>query len=371
MRDSLSPLCLLPPSIDQGWRGLAPPATFYAIERPGMSPVQLPTPLFWFDPPWHLLTVETADALAASVANTGVTVSALSRDLAAPGGHSAFLNLASTDRESRILPYRPERYGLIADDFDHCSIIDLRLAISRDESGAHVFSQNQIQRWEATTDASPVAGGSWVPATTMPPDVISLDELGSKILQLRKLAPSAAVFVSVGPFRVANEIQRLLRPTDDLQRHPDGIIVRLDQAQLAPLQLAQQTRRIRKCLDSMERKAFPFWLVPGSISADDAARLVALGADAIAVDRWCDVLVQELAEPSEATASSFGYSSRGIVIAGDSAKQRLGSWVESVLAPNVSRFQGLCRSINPNAAERLGSYDPQWAGALGVPLLGI
>ncbi len=368
--DSLAPLCLLPPLMDNAWRRLAPPPTSHSITRHDNSLIELPLPLFWFDPPWHRLAIETADALAACVAQNGITVSALSRDLAAPGSDSAFLNAASHPMSTRMLPYRPERYGLLADDFDRCVIIDLRLAVGRDDSGAHVFSKSQIQRWEATTDAAPVAGGSWVPAMSFPPDVVSLEALGQKIIQLRKLSPSSAIFASLAPFRAAAEIRRLLQGQGDPEQLPDGIIVRLDQADFTPLQLAQQTGLLRKVIDNACPRKLQLWVVPGSITPGDAAKLVALGADAVAVDHWCDDLVQELANPSEATAASFGYSSRGIVITSESARKLLDGWVTDTLAPSVTRFLGLCRSIDPDPEHRLGSFDPMWADTLRIQRLG-
>lgn len=382
MSRSLAPICLLPPSLDTAWKGLAPPAATHQVPRRGDGAIEVATPLFWFDPPWHRLAIETADALATAVANCGITVSALRRDLAPPEATSRFFEPSESIRAetgpqasrptacSRLLPYRPERYGLSLKDFQGSGIIDLRLAVGRDETGAHAFSQQQIQRWEAALDATPVAGGGWVPAATFPPDVISLEHLGSKILQLRKLAPSAAVFVSLGPFRVAEEIGGLLVPHADVRQLPDGVIVRFDQAGLTPLQLAQQTRRVRACIDAAGQSQLPLWVVPGSVSADDAAKLVALGASGVAVDAWCLPLIEELSQPAEASSAGYEATQRGVVISNVAGYAQLTRWVTETLQPRADRFLGLCRSIHPDPEQRLGSFDREWAESLGIAWLG-
>lgn len=371
MTDKLAPLCLLPPTLDTSWIGLAPHEASHKISRRNNKPLELATPLFWFDPPWHLLPIETADALADAVARVGITVSALHRDVSAPDSQSNFFTSNGSGCAPRMLPYRPERYGLSPEDFDDCGIVDVRLNVCRDATGAHVYSQSQIQRWEATTDASPVAGGSWVPATTFPPDVESPDHLGPKLSQLRSLAPGAAIFISLGPFRLVEELKRFLAQQSDGQRMPDGVIVRLDQATLTPLKLAQQTLRLRKLVDEIGEKGLPLWIAPENATPDDAARLIALGASGVAVDSWCDEFVEELANPSEAMAASFGYHANGIVISGESARSRLNDWVSDVLTPMVARFNGLCRSLHPDPAMRLCSFDREWSKALGVKYVGL
>ncbi len=371
MTDKLAPLCLLPPTLDTSWIGLAPHGTSHTISRRNDTPLELATPLFWFDPPWHVLPIETADALAHAVAKVGITVSALHRDVSSPGSQSHFFAADVPVSAPRMLPYRPERYGLSPEDFDDCGIVDVRLNVCRDETGAHVYSQSQIQRWEATTDASPVAGGSWVPATTFPPDVVSPDNLGPKLSQLRTLARGAAIFVSLGPFRLAEELNRFLARQTDERQMPDGVIVRLDQATLSPLQLAQHTLHIRKLVDTLGQEGLPLWIAPESITPDDAARLIAIGASGVAVDSWCAEFVEELVNPSEATAASFGYTANGIVISGESARSRLNAWVSDALTPRVARFNGLCRSLNSDPAHRLGSFDREWSKALGVKYVGL
>ncbi len=379
MSHLLAPLCLLPPSLDTAWSGVAPPDKSHAIPRHNDTAIRLQLPLVWFDPPWHRLALGTADALACAVAGLGITVSALHRDVAAAGQQSRFFDGGAArveqdqhiSRAPRMLPYRPERYGLSVEDFDECQIIDVRLGVSRDRSGGFVFSQVQIQRWEATADGAPLAGGGTVPAATFPPDVMSLDQLGSKILQLRKLAPAAAIFVSVGPFRVADEIRRLLASrTKDKRSLPDGLVVRLDQAALTPLQLAEQTQSIRASVDAVGETELPLCIVPGEVTADDAAKLVALGADSVAVDSWCDELVDELCYPSDSMAAAFGYPQHGVVISSDEQSDRLAGWVRDALSPQIERFTGLCLSLSPDPRDCLGTFDALWAKALGVKMLG-
>ena len=68
----------------------------------------------------------------------------------------------NADPLARIVPYRPERYGLSDRDFDDARIIDVRLAMNRDESGRFAFSPEQTmlgdeQRHLRDADGNPVS----------------------------------------------------------------------------------------------------------------------------------------------------------------------------------------------------------------------
>ncbi len=217
MKDRLGPLCFLPPPTGTPWIGPPQEQDRYEIFRSAGSSVPLNSPLFWSDPLWYQTDVETADMVARAVAYEGVLVSALKRDIEAPGETVQLLerHTAETSHDSRseylprIVPYRPERYGFHADDFDGARIIDVRLRVCGDWSGRFAYSAGQIDRWEGDPDGDPPAGGSWAPAATFPPDVVSIEHLESKFSQLRALSPEAAIFVSITPHRMDAEIPRL------------------------------------------------------------------------------------------------------------------------------------------------------------------
>ena len=357
--DRLAQLYLLPPKVTTPWTGAEGLSVRSSIARKGCTPLTLNLPLFWYDPPWYLLPTQLADELAVAVAQLGVMVSAMSSDLVPPStAPMLFADQTSEPSESededdepivheptflpRMVPYRPERYGLSPGDFDHSWLIDVRLMMSRDASGRFAYSPDQIARWEATPDDQPLAGGGWVPAATFPPDVNSIEQLANKFDQLRKLAPSAAVFASMGPYRLADEIPAIIKAG------PDGLIVRLDEVALDGLQLAALTRRARHFMNEAGGKKLPLWLVPGQISADDAVKLVALGASAIGIDSWCDPLLHQC-QPS-------GYS-----------RPPVENIVYEGLTSRIDRFTGLYLSLQRvKKKERLGSFRMTWANTLGV-----
>jgi hypothetical protein len=322
--------------------------------------VDLALPLFWYDPRWSNLTTTQADDLAVAVSRYDVLVSALQSDLSGPDTQTKFHSPqgAQTDDPPpeqqppaflpRIVPYRPERYGLSPSDFDEATIIDVRLMMPRDTSGRFAYSPEQIARWESQQELEE-AEGDWVPAASFPPDVDSFESLSAKLHQLRQLAPSAAVFTSIGPYRMEKEIPLALGS------HPDGLIVRFDEVALEPLQLAALTRRARQLMNTAKATDTPLWIVPGEITPDDAVKLVALGADAIGVDAWCNPMLDE-----SQFAQSSHYSSR----------INFDELAEETLYDHIERFSGLYLSLQRvPKGERLGSFSSSWAKTLDVKAL--
>ncbi len=361
--ERLKQLYLLPPSMTTPWAGVEGMTVRSKVRRKGQSSVRLQLPLFWFDPHWYRLPTQIADELAVAVAELNVVVSGLRSDLAVPNSEPMMHQDQSVDDESsesededssppeprflpRMVSYRPERYGLTPADFDNAKIVDVRLMMSRDASGRFAYSPEQLARWEATPADQPLAGGGWVPAASFPPDVASIDHLSVKLNQLRKLSPGAAVFVSVGPYRLGEEIPALI------SSQPDGLIVRMDQVDLDGLQLAALTRRVRSLMNEAGAKQMPLWVVPGEISADDAVKLVALGASAIGVDNWCNQLIDQCL-PAQ---GSYGYS-----------RPPIEQYVSEALEDRIERFSGLYLSLQRvKRKERLGSFRMTWAKTLGV-----
>lgn len=380
-------LLLLPPPTDTPWCGAVDSTTSCLIPRHDGEDVEIELPLFWHDPPWSRVNSERADIVASAVALSGVLVSVLRSDLAgvnrepiffggqrppdpsatgAPQPPATSPNAAATVTTHRIVPYRPERYGLELRDFDGAKIIDVRLALPRDAAGRFAYSPMQLERWEATPASQPLAGGSWVPAATFPPDVVSIRHLSRKFQQLRSLSPDAAVFATISPFRLTEELPAIAAA------RPDGIILQMHEASLSGLQLGELTVRARKMIDEAGGDSVALWVAPGEITPDDAVKLIAMGASAVAVDSWCDSLITETAARQQTAATRLGYEA---TIQGD--REQLYSMAEYQLDSRIARFTGLYQSMSTQSPhgrqspqEILGSFDTTWAHTLGVTQLG-
>ncbi len=368
MHERLAELLFVSPPSDTAWTGPAPDWKHPAIRlRSGVS-IELDFPLFWDDPPWYSLPLDRASALAVAVAQCGIPVSALRSDLAAADGASPLHDPLSSSGESddapsgaalpRIVPYRPERYGVEHRDFDGATIIDVRLTMERDESGRFAYSPAQLQRWEGTAKDHPVAGGSWVPSASFPPDVLSIQHLGTKLDQLRLLAPTAAVFVSIEPWRLNKELPAVIKS------NPDGVMLRLERVAANGLELAAITRHARRLINEVGAADLPLWIVPGPIVPDDAAKLITLGASAVAIDAWCESLWEVALGKNPSAAARLGYTSL------HAAKLSfLSQVVTDQLGPKLMRVVGLLNSIQKvPAAERLTSLEYPWRKRLDLGL---
>lgn len=367
MNGRLDQICLMPPAADTPWTGPPAESERCEIKRIDGQIVSIDVPLFWFDPPWHEVQADAADVIASGVAESGITISALRSDLSGPDGepdlHATESDEAEADGDSddaagdfeplsRIVPYRPERYGLNVRDFDGARFIDVRLAANRDATGRFAYSAEQVERWESTPANEPLAGGSWVPSASFPPDVASIERLSSKLNQLRSLSPTAAVFVSIGPYRLHDELPKIIA------NRPDGVILRLDELPLDGLQLVLAVRTARRLMDQAGAEELPLWIVPGDVTPDDAVKLVACGASAVAVDHWCNELIEAVAEDGQ---QSSGY---GVPRVNPAFVQE---WIEDNLSDQIDRFCGLSHALRTTPREQsLGSLDPAWADALGI-----
>ena len=378
MTGRLDQLCFLPPRVGTPWTGQSCDSTAQQITRHDGILVEIKLPLFWYDPPWHHLDAEIADVVATVVAESGVIVSAMRSDLSGPNrepilhsyhrssdeaasdqldGHEG-LSDDDTSPLPRMVPYRHERYGLSDLDFDDAKVIDLRLSASRDESGRFCYSPERIQRWEATPSSQPVAGGGWVAAATFLPDVESIDTLSAKIDQLRALSPEAAVLVSIDAHLLEMELDVIA--ASDL----DGLIVRMDEMNLSGKQLALLTQQARKLADEVEID-LPLWVVPGEITAEDAAKLIALGASAVAIDSWGREIIDQIMIESESSSSGYATSSRA-------SQQRVNDLVDEQFLPKVERASGFIQAMRCVAPDQpLGCLSRSWAKALGIPALTV
>jgi len=358
----LGPLQLLPPPTRAASPGGRLRSAETTLRRTDAVEIPIPLPLFWYDPPWIRFQPTVADQLAASVARQDVVVSAIGRDLEVPEEAIRLMAPVHDDNETnslvgkylpRMTPYRIERYGLSVDDFDGPRVIDVRLTPFRDASGRLAYSQPQMNRWERPEKGVAISGGGYVAVASFPPDVVSLKQLAVKLDQLRSLAPHSAVFVSIGPFRLEEDV------SSALVARPDGLIVRLDEVDLDGKQLARQVHRVRRLIDESDGDPVPLWIVPGPVSPDDVAKLVALGASAVAIDHWCVPLIERL--ENELAALPFD---RHSVIDIESMA------AESLWQP-LDRVVGLLSSFPPdqNPTALLGTFDPGWADACGAALL--
>lgn len=371
MHDRLAKLLLASPPADTSWTGPPPEWRHPMIRRCDGRQVEIDLPLFWYDPPWYRLPTDRANAVAVAVARLGIVVSAMRSDVASSNDPSSFHDETIGENEPhddgsrralpRIVPYRPERYGLVDRDFDGARIIDVRLTMHRDESGRFAYAASQIERWESTPSGHPASGGSWVPSATFPPDLPSIQHLGTKLDQLRMLSPNAAVFVSIGPWRLEKELVAVAAS------QPDGVILRLDELasdEGDAISLAVLTQHARKLLDRVGSPQTPLWIVPGAISVADAAKLVALGASAVAIDRWCDDLWLGANSQDRSAAARLGYSS-----ASSTSSSFLSQLAGEELQPLLSQFTGLLNSLQLMPPDQqLASLDQQWCEQLGLQL---
>ena len=130
----------------------------------------------------------------------------------------------------------------------------------------------------------------------------------------------------------------------------------MDEVELDPLQLAALTRRARQLIDEAGAEATAFWIVPGEVTPDDAVKLVALGADAVGIDSWCNPLVESIEESVEDRSFVPGASIERLV--------------EYALEDQIERFAGLYLSLQKiPKSEQLGSFSATWARSLNIRAL--
>ncbi|OYP32161.1 hypothetical protein [Rhodopirellula sp. MGV] len=362
--DRFAGLHLLPPKCTEVWTSSHLASPKRVIRRVDDTNVSIALPLFWYDPPWIDLPPIIAARLAASVANMDVTVSALHRDLTDDDDQTGelFQPIEGDDPLTasapprylpRMTPYRIERYGFVSQDFDHAQVIDVRLSPSRDSSGRFAYSPGQMQRWERSPADSPISGGGYVAASTFPADIITVEQAKTKLEQLRRLAPTAAVFISITSYRLEEELSAAIAA------HPDGLILRLDETEFEGLQLAGIVSGTREFLRRKKLSHLPLWVVPGEITVDDVSKLIALGASAVAIDSWCAPLLDVIQEELQ-HAHSY-----------EPVLREIPTMVSHHLWSDIDRVVGLCSSIDLDkpTQERLGTYHAKWAKACNATML--
>ena len=346
MNNRFEAMVFLPPATGRKWQG------HVQTELPEM---------FYSDPPWHLLVPTAADALAGAIADSGVNVSAMLSDLSSEHEPSTFHSSKDhPEQRSRVIPYRAERYGISPEDFDDASVIDFRLTVPRASDGRIAYSPSQISRWESTPADQPLGGGSWIPAASFPPDVSSMQELSSKIQQLRMLSPSARVMVSMFPHRLPTELPEIL------SQKPDGILLRCTDEDLPSLSIVKFTQLARKLIDEASDDALPLWVDASELTPTDAAKLTHFGATGVSIDSWCGELFQYVSDTLELSIHHPPKSPQMRSV----GESRIPAIVQHMLLPYLDEFRGYCESMTGlEKAERIATTDPTWATTLGLPQL--
>ncbi|WP_153555290.1 hypothetical protein [Roseimaritima sediminicola] len=278
---SVSPLLdeigLLPPPLATPWEDGAESAEEEAVpERWAAAP-----PLFWYDPPWHFVPAPTARQIASTVDAVGIPTAALGCELGEE-------DIGDVMLRHSIAAVRPDRYGLAIGDLNAAAVVDLRLARSRDAHGRFAYGRSQLQRWlaEPTGEDETLDLPDSVPAPGWPPELTSLGELAGKFRQYRAFQRRVRCAVSITPYRIFDELAAVL------EAKPDIVILRMDDSdEFSGIRLASV---IAAALDVIRthHRATRLWVVPPcEPTPDDCVKMLALGVEAVAVDWWCQPLI--------------------------------------------------------------------------------
>lgn len=242
------------------------------------------TPWVAYDLPWELLPRQRAAQVADAIDSLGIAVAGLRCDISQDEEGNASLPLS-------ICPYRGDRYGLELADLRAAKIVDIRLAHRSDQTGLPVYSPAQMERWDLRATKSQRSDAAMfgpMHAVSWPPDVASLDALKEKVDQLKILAPQAIVGISIGVQQIKLDLPAVIATGAEL------VAIRAENwpAQHAA-QLAACVAWVRDQLDVAPHGA-PYLLVvpPDEATGTDYVKLLALGADLIAVDLFCAELMQ-------------------------------------------------------------------------------
>jgi len=304
-----------------------PPANTHAA-------AQVPLPFFWYDPPWSQASPDRCRMVADWAGQLGLTISALESDLGSEPGGSAEIGWP------RLAPHRCDRAGWSLSDAQHAKLIEVRLGMNRDAADRYVYSAAQMDRWYAS-DAEGEANEdrSWSPLL-FPPEWASLAQMTSKVAQLRRLS-QAAVYVSCDETTL-DEVLPVV-----CTARADGVILRFQDDPVAPL---QQAAAILSTLSGQHQPRI--WLAGGKLSAENAVKCFALGADAVAIDWVCNPWLlsndHEQLTSAQRTAINLG------VHVGQSAEERLRARVQQTIENWRSGVSGLAQSLFVADVHQLG-----------------
>lgn len=356
MKERLEPLVFVPAPLEHAAVKHRPPSPIWRIAEQANTPADatsesklaLPSRLFWCDPPWYRYENSLASMIAIAVANFGVTVAATKWDLSTKSEITRFHDQDSANNHgitarSRMLPYRPERFGIALEDFDNVSAIDVRLLPERDQSGVPFFDVAKVAHYGAMSSDETQTEPQALPSLTIPPDISGIDQLDGKLKQLRSLSPNAAIFVSILPHRLSTDLPVVAAQS------LDGLILRCDESSISGLGLIMSLSKAISLL-SIHSPRLPVLLAPGSISVSDAIKLHRLGASAVAIDSWCD-------EVLEGVDDLLGQPAAGRVVNQNAINQI----AEHHLADRIERFRASQHSQQVNS---LKAKEEAWSNIL-------
>lgn len=230
--------------------------------------VEVPLPLFWYDPPWHQTDVGRRRLIAQLVGEFGVTVNVLHRELRVGDEEWGELSVP------RLATHRCDRLGWTLEDAQSAAIVELRLAIKRDEHLGFQYPSDQLAMWldhDADQPASPLPPEPLL----FPPEWNDLGQMTAKVQQLKRLGCDA-VYVSINQEHLEATLPAIVAA------RADGVIVRYDDCPLPTL------LRYRSWTENNSAAWRPrLWLAGEQLSAIDAVKCFALGASAVSVDGIC------------------------------------------------------------------------------------
>jgi len=341
---------LLPPPLHSPWVGSTGPEPTTGSPATDSTADQQRT-LFWYDPPWHFVSPAIARKIIAAVDALHVPTAVLGRDIGEASIGDALLR-------HPIAPYRPDRYGVQLDDLQHAPMIDIRLARARDYSGRYAYAPEQVTRWLGADvgeeEGMPTTGATHFPAPGWPAELPTVESLSGKFAQLRLLQPGVQCGLSVTPYFVQQELPAFLKAK------PDVVILRMDDSdELQGMRLATTVVAVRQLVDAHCPHARLWVVPPDRPTPDDCAKLYALGANAVAIDWWCQPLI--------ANAPSAGSWQ---AVESDATNPFLAT-AKELLYPLFERVAGLLQSCGVQHASNLTrkhlvSSDPTIAKQLGI-----
>ena len=105
----------------------------------------------------------------------------------------------------------------------------------------------------------------------------------------------------------------------------------------------------------------------GAVWGREEGAHLALGANAVAIDSWCEELVTEIKDAQQNAGSTSGYSSLSAP-----KTQEWVDWVEDELFRHIERFDGLMHAMVYQPPEdRLATLSAEWASKLSIPTLSV
>lgn len=280
------------------------------LRVPFSKTAAFPTPLIAYDLPWATISIARARKIYDFLDGLGIATAGLrsefTESIDEADGAALSDKAMPLDLEvppPPVCPYRPERYGLDLIDVREARIIDLRLFALRDEMGLARYSPEMMRRWDCRAakmaDHDVMAYGG-MNATHWPPDVSAKPNLARKIQQLRCLNERALISISMEACWIEENLEWIIDSgadivtlmaadwPEDRARELAQLVVRtvdrLPELQAKTSALAQNA----SALETVKLMVVP----PSVVSALDVVKLLALGANMVAVDGWCREFLQ-------------------------------------------------------------------------------